>query len=404
MVRPSRFAVLTVVLFFGAGGIHAERKSDLPPGGPSKNNSKIIELFKPIVAKAATSTVSVRIEGKQVALGVIVDADGYILTKDSELRSDALSVKFRDGKELPARKIASNDLWDLAMLKVDAHKLVPVAWSTSKVAPVGNWVVTSAPSDTPVAIGVVSVASRSMPPGPKIALPTNNNNRGYLGIQMEPSDSGGVKIVVVAPKSPAEKIGLKADDIILAIEGKNISDPETLSAAVGLRKPGDKIKVRFRRGDDEDEVEVQLDKRPANLGFDRGDLQNSMGTERSQRRTGFPVTLQHDTILKATECGGPLVDVEGHVIGINIARGGRTDTYAIPAESVIPLISDLMAGKSTASVRPAISVADRIKALEFILKEAEAEKSAAEKKINGAKAALEKLQKDLKKENEKKAP
>src|SRR5262249_43086894 len=141
-------------------------------------------------------------------------------------------------------------------------------------------------------------------------------------------------------------------------------------------------------------------KRPANFPADRGDIQNSMGTDRSERRTGFPVTLQHDTILKANECGGPLVDLEGRVIGINIARGGRTDTYAIPAQAILPLLPDLMAGKSTVASRIPTGLPDRIKAAEAALKEAEAAKTAADKKVADAKSALDKLLAEQKKENE----
>ncbi len=370
--------------------------------GPSRNTSKILEVFKPVVAKPSAATVSVRVDDKQTALGAIVDADGFILTKDSQLRGNKIVVRFKDGKELAARKIAANDTWDVAVLKVDAKNLTPVSWSFSKVAPVGNFVATPGPSDSPVAIGVVSVAARNMPPGPKVPLPTNVTNRGYLGIQMEETESGGAKIVVVTLKSPAEKAGLKAGDVIIAVDGTEITDPATLSATVGRRKEGETITVRFRRDGKEEEVKATLGKRPQGFPADRGDLQNSMGTERSERRTGFPVTLQHDTVLKAPECGGPLVDLEGRVIGINIARGGRTDTYAIPAESILPLLPDLMAGKSSVTPKALLSLTERIKAAEEALKAAEAEKTASEKRLADAKAALEKLLAEKKKEDERK--
>jgi serine protease Do len=372
-------------------------------GGATRSNSaKILEVFKPVVAKTAAATVSVRLDGKQVALGAIVDADGYILTKDSELRTDKIVVRFKDGKELPATKIAANDVWDVAMLKVDAKDLTPVSWSFSRVAPVGNFVATPGPSDTPVAIGVVSVAARNLPPGPRVLLPTNTSNRGYLGIQMEEAESGGAKITVVTAKSPAEKAGLKVGDIIVAVEGREVSDPATLSATVGRFKPGDTITVRYRRDMKEEELKATLDKRPAGFPADRGDLQNSMGTERSERRTGFPVAIQHDTVLKAAECGGPLVDLEGRVIGINIARGGRTDTYAIPAESILPLLPDLMAGKSSLAPRILINLAERIKAAEEALKTAELDKTATDKRLADAKAALERLLAERKKVEEQK--
>jgi serine protease Do len=39
------------------------------------------------------------------------------------------------------------------------------------------------------------------------------------------------------------------------------------------------------------------------------------------------------------------VDLEGRVIGINIARAGRTESYAIPADIVTSLLEPLKSGK-----------------------------------------------------------
>src|SRR5262249_32977705 len=72
---------------------------------------------------------------------------------------------------------------------------------------------------------------------------------------------------------------------------------------------------------------------------------NAMGTTQSKRSTDFPDVIQHDTALMASDCGGPLVDLSGKVVGINIARGGRTETYAAPASRVRLLLADLESGK-----------------------------------------------------------
>ena len=83
----------------------------------------------------------------------------------------------------------------------------------------------------------------------------------------------------------------------------------------------------------------------------------SLGSELSLKRTGFPTILQHDTVIKPKDCGGPLVDLDGKTVGINIARAGRTETYAIPAEDIQKLLPDLKSGKlapkdNTAKVEP----------------------------------------------------
>jgi serine protease Do len=65
----------------------------------------------------------------------------------------------------------------------------------------------------------------------------------------------------------------------------------------------------------------------------------------SPRASDFPAVYQHDTIVAPNQCGGPIVDLDGHALGINIARAGRTETYALPADLILPLIEPLKSGK-----------------------------------------------------------
>ena len=39
--------------------------------------------------------------------------------------------------------------------------------------------------------------------------------------------------------------------------------------------------------------------------------------------------------------GGPLVDLDGHIIGINIARAGRISSYALPASDIQQILDRL---------------------------------------------------------------
>src|SRR5262249_17623555 len=130
-----------------------------------------------------------------------------------------------------------------------------------------------------------------------------------------------------------------------------------------------------------------LGKRPAG----RADVQNSMGSELSSRRSGFPTILQHDQVIKPTECGGPVVDLDGRVVGINIARAGRTESYAIPGEAVRKLLPELMSGK-LAPPKENPALLEKIKQARTALEKAEADRLAAEKKAAEAKTALEKAE------------
>ena len=39
------------------------------------------------------------------------------------------------------------------------------------------------------------------------------------------------------------------------------------------------------------------------------------------------------------------MDLDGRVLGVNIAREGRTETWALPADVIEPVLKDLIAGK-----------------------------------------------------------
>src|SRR5205085_1323950 len=109
----------------------------------------------------------------------------------------------------------------------------------------------------------------------------------------------------------------------------------------GKHKPGDVVTLKVLRDEEELDLKATLGKRPT----DRGDFQNKMGSELSSRRSGYSTILQHDSVVKPIDCGGPIVDLEGHVIGINICRAGRTESWAVPSEVVQAVLADLKSGK-----------------------------------------------------------
>src|SRR5687767_9611337 len=81
--------------------------------------------------------------------------------------------------------------------------------------------------------------------------------RAMLGINLGPrggeESNDGVKIASVSPGGAAESAGLKAGDVLLAIgdkqlkAGSDLSAREVLLQAMGEVKPGDKVKLRYRR-------------------------------------------------------------------------------------------------------------------------------------------------------------
>ncbi|MBI2805920.1 MAG: PDZ domain-containing protein [Planctomycetes bacterium] len=339
----SLYRMIAVMLLLAWAG---QSQAQLVKQDHLRNSPKIIELFGPVVAKTSDATVRVLVDGKEVAFGTVVEADGWIITKWSEIESnrDKITVKFKDGKVLPARLVGVKDdgkeAYDLALIKVEFRGLPTVQWRNSKDATVGKWVASAGNGAKPVAVGVVSVAARKLKPGdqpPKIL----NVDSGYLGVGLE-DGKGGAKVNAVQPKSPAEKAGVKVNDIIYEAAGRKVIGPESLINAVGRMRPGDRIVLKIMRGEEKLELKATLVPRPKQF---KGNPQETMGTKLSRRRGGFPTIIQHDSGVRPEDCGGPLVDLDGKTVGINIARAGRTETYAIPAEEVQALLPSLKSGK-----------------------------------------------------------
>ena len=70
----------------------------------------------------------------------------------------------------------------------------------------------------------------------------------------------------ISENSAAAKAGLQANDVFLTIDGKKIEKQADYAQALTGKKPGDKVKVEFQRGDEKKTVEVTLAKNPAAVG------------------------------------------------------------------------------------------------------------------------------------------
>jgi len=347
---PRLAIVFVVALAVGLslpGAALAQKKSFFDKTDKSettlKTNPKFLEVFRPAILQARASTLRILCDGDDRALGVVVSTDGFILTQGHDLEGK-ITVKLKNGKEKSAEIVGVNLPYDLALLKVDASDLKPIVWADSKQTPVGNWVASVGTEADPVAVGVVSVSVRGpvpMRPGAK---------SGYMGIALSDEPTGGAKIQFVEPKGAAEKAGIKPNDVVLAVAGRKTPDAEALIHTVLRHKVGEIVELKIKRGEEELAIKVTLGKR--DMKKDISEIQNNMGSRLSKVRGGYPLALQHDTVLPPTECGSPLVNLDGQVIGLNISRYGRVETYAIPAEVVRPLLADLMTAAKKSATSP----------------------------------------------------
>lgn len=306
-----------------------------PPGYRLKNGPHVRSAFREVVAGMQPLVVRVRADGRDAAMGGIVGPDGWVLTKASQLEGK-LTCQLSDGRELDARIVGVDRQYDLAILKIEAKDLPTLELPDQDISREGRWVATLGQGRDPIAVGVVSVSPRRIPHQP-----------GILGVRLDEADGGGAMVAEVYPESGAEEAGIKAGDLIVAVNDQPTPNRETLIKIVRRQTPGDVIKVRVKRGEQGISVNARLLGEVKDMPRDRGEYQNSLGGELSQRRFGFPAALQHDTVLRPEDCGGPMIDLDGQVVGFNAARAGRTESYAIPSHIARGLLFELMSGRRT---------------------------------------------------------
>jgi serine protease Do len=182
-----------------------------------------------------------------------------------------------------------------------------------------------------------------------------------LGVLIDDGKAGPT-VRQAMPGSGAATAGIKAGDVITHINGQPVRSMVELQGTVRKYRVGDVVKVTVRRADEKLEFSVRLgmpedsfDSVPGPApgggpGREPRDGQRDP-TDRSgqaaptpatpswrgpvnHRRDDFPAAIQHDTVLRPNDCAGPVVDLAGNVIGINIARADRTGSYALPVASV----------------------------------------------------------------------
>ena len=135
----------------------------------------------------------------------------------------------------------------------------------------------------------VAVAQKSAPPPPSppddepsdqafsffidggsfLGIYAENINRENMG-RYHMSQVRGVGVTQVVKDSPAEKAGLRKDDVILRIDGENVSSVRKLNRLVSELAPDQSVRVSFSRGGAEQEVTATVTKR-LNQSF-AGDL------------------------------------------------------------------------------------------------------------------------------------
>ncbi|HEX2746574.1 MAG TPA: trypsin-like peptidase domain-containing protein [Verrucomicrobiales bacterium] len=318
-----------------------EPKGPAPQDKYSRETPEILKSWEPALDDARRATVQLTREKKDIAYGCSVHEDGYILTKASEVLDKkgailpGIEARFPEGLRMPVKLVDIHRPYDLALLKVDARGLRTMPWDEKADPAPGSFIAAATPLRLPAAVGVVSVAPRNM----------DESQKGWLGVRLDEAGKDGVKILEVTANSPASKAGFVSDDIIKTIDGKSVSTIEEFKSTIATLRPYQSVKIVVKREKGDRELNPTLASRPSSLGALAEDPRNMMSGTLSKNRRGYPDALQHDMVLEPNEVGGPIVDLKGHVVGINIARSGRIECIAIPSKTIKGLLTKVGEGK-----------------------------------------------------------
>jgi serine protease Do len=295
--------------------------------------------------------------------GVIVSADGYILTANHVVAdADEVKVSIANSKtEYTARVVGKDRATDIAVLKISASNLSAVTLADSDQLEVGDVVLALGNPfgvGQTVTMGIVSALGRSgfgfngyenfiqtdaaINPGNSggalvdvegrlvgintaiisrsggnqgigFAVPINmarnvlerlvaggKLTRGYLGIspqdidadlakQFGLADQTGALVGDVVPETPAAKAGIKAGDVIVAINGKNITDANNLKLTVSQFAPGTTVSVKFVRNGFTKTLDVVLAELPGAETAASGDDNDNAGPAKADALDGVTV-------------------------------------------------------------------------------------------------------------------
>jgi len=84
-------------------------------------------------------------------------------------------------------------------------------------------------------------------------------DQSYVGEGVKVATEGQNGTGPVTADGPADRAGIRAGDVILAIDGRPVTDPDELIVAIRAHEPGDVIELSVRTGDAQRTVRVTLD-------------------------------------------------------------------------------------------------------------------------------------------------
>ena len=271
-----------------------------------------------------------------ISLGTLVE-DNLVLTKASSLptRQRLRGIDYRD-REYDLTLVYQDPAFDLAVLEIGPNDLTPMQFQTDKTPELGEVLLcVNAP-------GQAVVSARSTVGTPDSGDPESP----FLGVEMSRFEENdrGVTIAGILPDGAAMAAGLRAGDLIVRVNGSEVG--QSLREALQLFRVGDRVQVAIERDGVEMTVPVQLRRRPEYADGLPTPFGNDI-VEANERRTGFGPAIRHDALLGPRDVGAPLVDLQGRVIGLQIAHADRSTNWALPAATLRSVLAEIPQRPST---------------------------------------------------------
>ncbi|MBK6901026.1 MAG: PDZ domain-containing protein [bacterium] len=210
-----------------------------------------------LVALALTLSVSVALadDGKTVQVRTIVLSDDDAEGDDQNLRVEVkkedgkthLKVwKLEDGKEV---LVEDREVGDEEALKLDGHKIIVMDDEDLASGDGAHWTQFGDDDATwTMAAGGAWLGVQVRELGEQLGA--------YFGAK-----DGGALVESVVEDSPAQKAGFQAGDVILALDGEPVADPDDVITTVRGKEKGDTIEAKVLRKGKEMTLKAELAER-----------------------------------------------------------------------------------------------------------------------------------------------
>jgi putative serine protease PepD len=138
----------------------------------------------------------------------------------------------------------------------------PLVDGRGRVVGVNSQIATNGAGGGNVGVGFAVPANTVREVVPQLAS-GQTIERPYLGLTTA-AGSGGVEVQDVTPGGPAQRAGLRAGDVVVSVDGREVSEPGDVTDALDGNEPGDSVEIEVERDGARERLEVTLGTRPAN--------------------------------------------------------------------------------------------------------------------------------------------